>query len=284
MDFSNIRDPEVMEAVASLMNEAVTVQGGMQALAEAIAPPIRMEMDRKNVVPLVLTQQNLRPGQSAKYQKREGLEAYYIAVGGQPRRQEVNTDQEVEFPIFRIHAKPMVDISDLKNGNIGAITDLQTDAGNALRKQLNARAISLLSAAAPAGNTVTISGGTLTDTAFYEAVGKIEDLELTPRFVLIRGQRMIDLKGWTMDDEGKKEFRERGVLKRLANAGLVNTASMALDEVVIIPDAEVGKYAIRTPIAVDPQKSDFKVGFLTWHECAMGVTRPDLVFKVKITA
>lgn len=284
MDFSNVHDPEVMEAIASLMNEAVTTQGGMEALAEAVAPPIQLEIERKNVVPLVLTQHNLRPGQSAKYQKREGVNAYYIAVGGQPRRQEINADSEVEFPIFRVHSNPEVDISDLKNGNIGSLTDLQTSAATAIRTQLNSKVTGLLSSAATGDNIVTVSGGKLTDDAFYEAVGKIEDLEMMPRFVLIRGQRMIDLKGWTLDDEGAKEFREKGILKRLAGAGLINTAAMATDEVVIIPDHEVGKYAIRTAIQVDAQKHKFKVGFLTWHECAMGITRPDLVFKIAITA
>lgn len=284
MDYSNIHDPAVMQAIAQLMNEAVSTQGGMVALAEAVGPPIYLEIQRKNIVPLCLTQHNLQPGQSAKHSKREEVQAHYIAVGGQPRVQEINADQEVEFPIFRLHSKPEVDISDLKHGNIGSIADMQSSAAEAIRKQLNSKVTALLSAAVPTANKVTVSGGLLTDDAFYECVGRIEDLELSPRYVLIRGQRMVDLKGWTTDDEGKKELREMGVFKRLANAGIINSASVATDEVIILPDMEVGKYDIRTPIGVIPESNGFKVGFLTWHECAMGITRPELVFKVKITA
>lgn len=284
MNFKNIRDAATMKAAAALLHEAATVEGGMEALAAAVAAPIQLEIERRNIVPLVLTQHDLAAGESAKYQKVKGLTAHYIAVGGQPRREEVNADSEVEFPVFRVHSTPEIDISDLKHGNVGKLADLQTAAARAIRKQLNAKVAILLSAAATGTNIVTVSGGKLTDTAFYEAVGKIEDLELTPRLVLLRGQRMIDLKGWTLDEEGKKEFREKGVLKALGGAGLINSASMATDEVVLVPDEEIGKYAIRTPVAVDPQKKGFKVGFLTWHECAMGITRPDLVFKVKINS
>lgn len=284
MDFTNLKDPEVMRAVASLMNEALESPSGLHALAEAVAPPIYLDIQRKNIVPLVLTEHTLGVGQAAKYQKREELAAHYIAVGGQPHRQEVNADTEVEFPIFRVHSTPEVDISDLKHGNIGAITDMQTSASEAIRKLLNAKCAALLTAAAPAGNTVTVTGGKLTDDGFWEAVGKIEDLELQPRQILIRGSRMGDLKGWDLDDAGKAELRAKGVFKTLAGAGLINTASMATNTLIIVPDMEVGKYAIRTAIATDPRKDGFKVGFLTWHECAMGITRPDLVFKITITA
>ncbi len=286
MDFKNIHDPAVMQAVAALMSEAVDGgDAGMRALAEAVAPAIALDVKNKNVVPLALTEHNLNPGQSAKYQKREAIDAWYIGNGGQPHRQ-IIVGTEVEFPVFRIHSNPMIDISDLKNGNLGAITDMQMAASDEIRKKLSAKCITLLSAAVPSANIVDIDsgGGKFLDTAFYSAVGKIEDQELQPRVVFIRGQNMGDLKGWTMDEEGKAEWRKMGVLKRLAGAGLVNSASVSTTEMLILPSAEVGKYAVRTKIAVMPQAKDFNVGFLTWHECAMGITRPDLCFKVTLTS
>jgi hypothetical protein len=281
------KDPQFMAAMAVLMAEALGRENGLYALAEAIAPVIKMDIERKNIVPLVLTEHTLKAGQEAKYQKRASLRAHYIGVGGQPHQQEVNADTEVSFPIFRIHANPEVDVSDLANGNIGAITDMQTDAASAIRNKLNAKVVDLLSAAAatlPTTNVVNVTGGKLTDTALFTAIGRINDLELTPRFLLIRGSRIIDLKDFNLDPESRREFVEKGILNRLQGAGLINSASMKTDEVILIPDMEVGKYAIRTALQVDPQKLGFKVGFLTWQECAMGITRPDLVFKVTISA
>ncbi len=287
MKTNSTKDPQFMATMASLMTEALSKENGLYALAEAVAPVIKMDIERKNIVPLVLTEHSLKAGQEAKYQKRAGQRAFYIGVGGQAHRQEVNADTEVIFPIFRIHANPEVDISELANGNLGAITDMQNDAASAIRNKLNAKVVDLLSAAAAtlaSTNVVTVAGGKLTDTALFTAIGRINDLELTPRYMLIRGSRVIDLKDFNLDPESRREFVEKGILNRLQGAGLINSASMKTDEVILIPDAEVGKYAIRTPLKVDPERRGFKVGFLSWQECAMGITRPDLVFKVVITA
>lgn len=276
-----------LQALANLVQQATRTENGLYTLAEAVGPVIRMEIERKNIVPLVLTQHDLKPGQDAKHSKRRALQAHYIGVGGQPHRQEVNNDQEVIFPVFRVHAKPMVDVTDLAGGNLGKIEEMQADAAQAIRNKLNAKLVALLSAAAalaPATNVVTVSGGKLTDTALGQVISKINDLELNARYILLRGSRLIDLKDFNLDTESRREFVEKGVLNRFGGAGLVNTASMNASEVIVIPDIEVGKYDVRTPLKVDPQKNDFKVGFLTYHECAMGITRPDLVFKVVITA
>ena len=276
-----------LQALANLVQQATRTENGLYALAEAVGPVIRMEIERKNIVPLVLTQHDLKPGQDAKHSKRRALQAHYIGVGGQPHRQEVNNDQEVIFPVFRVHANPQVDVTDLASGNLGKLEEMQTDAAQAIRNKLNAKLVALLSAAAalaPATNVVTVSGGKLTDTALGQVISKINDLELNARYILLRGSRLIDLKDFNLDTESRREFVEKGVLNRFGGAGLVNTASMNAGEVIVIPDMEVGKYDIRTALKVDPQKSGFKVGFLTYHECAMGITRPDLVFKVVITA
>lgn len=286
MDYSNIHDPKVMQAVAALLSEAVTAEGGMESLAAAVAPPIELAIAERNIVPLALTEHVLPVGEEAKYQKRKSVQAHFVAVGGQVRRQEVNDDDDVTFPIFRVHSAPEVDVSDLKHGNIGKITDMQVEAAEEIRKKLNKRCMDLLSAAVPAGNIIPCvnAGADLTKSAFSQAVGMINDLELVPRFIFIRGQRMVDLNEWDLDNETKRDLLIKGVAKRLAGAGVANPASMNANEVIIIPDKEIGKYAIRTKIAVDAQKGGFKVKFLTWHEAAMGITRPDLVFKIAISS
>ena len=276
-----------LQALASLVQQAAQSRSGLSALAENVGPVIRMEIERKNIVPLILTEHTLKPGQEAKHSKRRALQAFWVGLSGQPHRQEVNNDQQVLFPIGRIHAKPIVDISDLENGDLGKIEEMQADAASAIRKELNKRLVALLSAAAatlPASNVVTITGGKLTDTGLSTLISKINDQELNARWILLRGGRLVDLKDFNLDPESRREFIEKGVLSGFGGAGIVNTASMNLNEVIVIPDIEVGKYDIRTALKVDPQRTDFKVGFLTYHECAMGITRPDLIFTAVITA
>ena len=55
-------------------------------------------------------------------------------------------------------------------------------------------------------------------------------------------------------------------------------------ESLLCPDEQIGKMAIRTPVAVEPDNrpSEFKVSWVVWMEVAIGVLRPDMLAKVKI--
>ncbi len=286
MNTVDVNSREFMEKMGRLMTKSLESPEGMKAMADAIAPPIEMELNRKIITPLLLTEHPLPPGQPAKYQKVYGVKAYWIATGGQVVASEIADNDEVEFPVDRIPANPMVDVSALKSGNVGTLTDHQNKAADAIRKEVDKRTMALLSAAVPQSNIVTItSGGKLTETAFYQAIAKVEDLELNPLYVVMRGARMADLKSWSnLDPQSNRELFEKGVVKSWGGAGLINTAAASLSEVILVPDTEVGKYAIRTSITAEPYKDvqKFKVGWVVWLECAIGVTRPDLLFKIVI--
>jgi len=107
----------------------------------------------------------------------------------------------------------MVDISVLKNGNIGTLMDIQTSASDAIRKEMDRRSISVLSAAVPAANTIEVAGSTLSEEALNEAISIIEDLELSVKYIVMRGRRFNDLRGWDLDPQTKLELRQKGVVK-----------------------------------------------------------------------
>ncbi|MDK9699953.1 MAG: hypothetical protein OEM52_07410 [bacterium] len=283
---TEVNSREFMEKMGKLMTRSLETPEGKHAMAEAIAPPIEMEINRRIITPLLLTEHPLPPGQPAKYQKVPGIKAHWIATGGIVTSTDVADFDEVEFPIDRIPANPMVDISALQSGNVGTLTDHQNKAANAIRKEVDKRTMSLLSASVPQSNIITItSGGKLTETAFYQAIAKVEDLELNPKFILMRGARMSDLKSWSnLDPQTNRELFEKGVVKTMGGAGLINTAAASLSEVIIVPDTEIGKYAVRSAITAEPYKDvpRFKVGWVVWMECALGITRPDLLFKIVI--
>jgi len=259
--------------------------GGMMAIAAAIAPAIYDAIVEKEIASLLLTQHNLPKGEPAKYDKIREVKAYWIAKGGRVHQSNVN-DEEVEFTIDRVASAPQVDISVLQNGDIYRLTDMETWAADAIRKQLNRRAISVISAAVPESNTVTITGGTLTPGALNEAIALIEDKDLSVKYLVMRGARFNDMREWELDPVTQRELLEKGIIKLYAGASIVKNASADAAEVLIVPDEEVGKYAIRQTIAVEPDKqpSAFKVGFVCWMEAAMGVLRPDLLAKVVITS
>jgi hypothetical protein len=138
----------------------------------------------------------------------------------------------------------------------------------------------------PESNVVTATGGVLTPTALNEAIALIEDKDLAVKYIVLRGARFNDMRDWDLDPVTQRELLEKGIIKLYAGASIIKNASADAAEALIIPDEEVGKYAVRQTIAVEPDKqpSAFKVGFVCWMEAAMGVLRPDLLAKVVITS
>lgn len=278
-----IHSQEYMETMARLMSEALESPEGMRALAAAIAAPIEQEIKRKEISSLLLTKHTLPKGERPVYQKKPTVKAHWISKEGEAQEQEVGKD-EVEFPTNRIHSNPMVDVSVLKNGNIGTLVDIQTSASDAIRKESDRRTISVISAAVPAENTISVIGNVLTEEALNEAISIIEDLELTVKYIVMRGRRFNDIRGWDLDPQTSLELRQKGVVKNYGTGGILLTSAMPLNEILIIPDEEIGKLPIREAVKAESidQKTRFKTGWLVWSELGQGVTRPDIIAKIKL--
>ncbi len=279
----NTNSPEYMEAMAGLMRKALETPDGMRALAAAIAAPIEQEIARREISSLLLTEETLPKGERAIYQKKPKVKAYWISTEGEAREQEVGKE-EVEIPTFRIHSAPMVDINVLKNGNIGRLTDIQTAAANAIRNEIDNRTIKVISAAVPAENTITVTGGALTEDALNEAIALLEDRELSVKTIVLRGARLKDLKGWNLDPQTKNELRVKGVIKNYGTGAVLTSSAAAMDEVLVLPDEEIGKMPKPNTLQADAleEKTRFKVGWLVWQEIGHGLLRPDITAKIKI--
>ncbi|MEN6358267.1 MAG: HK97-fold major capsid protein [Armatimonadota bacterium] len=281
----DVHSQQYMEAMARLMSEALESPDGMRALAAAIADPIEQEIKRKEITSLLLTQHTLPKGERPIYQKKPKVKAYWISTEGEAREQELGLE-EVEFPTNRLHSTPMVDIGVLKNGNIGTLMDIQTSAADQIRKELDRRTLTVLSAAVPAANTIEVTGGKLTDDALNEAISIIEDLELSVKYIVMRGRLFNDMRDWDLDPETRAELRTKGVIKNYGTGGIMLTASAEMDEILLVPDEEIGKMPVRESLKTEAieQKTRFKTGWLVWSEIGQGVTRPDILAKIKILA
>lgn len=279
----DVHSQQYMETMARLMSEALESPDGMRALAAAIADPIEQEIKRKEITSLLLTQHTLPKGERPIYQKKPKVKAYWISNEGEAREQELG-QEEVEFPTHRIHSTPMVDVSVLKNGNIGTLMDIQTSAADQIRKEMDKRTITVISAAVPAANTVEVTGGKLTDDALNEAISIIEDLELSVKYIVMRGRRFNDMRDWDLDPETRAELRTKGVIKNYGTGGILLTASADMSEILLVPDEEVGKMPVRESLKTEAieQKTRFKTGWLVWSEIGQGVTRPEILAKIKV--
>ena len=279
----DVNSQKYMAAMAALMTEALESPEGLQALAAAIARPIEQEIKRKEISSLLLTRHVLPKGERPIYQKKPKVKAYWISTEGEAREQELGKD-EVEFPTNRIHTAPMVDVSVLKHGNIGTLMDIQTSAADEIRKESDKRTISVISQAVPAANGVTVTGGTLTDTGLNQAISILEDMELSVKYIIMRGARFNDMRSWDLDPQTKEELRVKGVIKTYAGANMLLTAAADPNEVLLIPDKEVGKMPIRENLKSESIQKQlrFKTGWLIWSEIGQGITRSDILSRVTI--
>jgi len=172
----------------------------------------------------------------------------------------------------------------LPTGNIGTLMDIQQAAADEIRKEIDKRTISVIAAAVPSANVIEIAGSTLTETALNEAMSRLEDLELSAKYIVMRGRRFNDLRDWDLDPQTQLELRTKGVIKNYGTGGILLTASAALNEVLILPEDEVGKMPIRETLkteAID-RKERFKTGWLVWSELGQGILRPDILVKIKL--
>lgn len=283
METNNLMTQEYLESMASIMSQALDTEEGLHALAEAMLPPIEMEIERKEISSLLLTKHTLPAGQPAKYVKRKGVKAYWISQEGEAIHSEPSKE-EVEFPIVRVHSAPIIDVSSLKNGNVWDLTDLQTSAGREIRKTIDTYSYTTLSDSIPAENTIDQTGATLTEATLNQAMSVLEDKELSVKTIVMRGARFNDLRGWDLDPQTKNELRVKGLIKQFGGANILTTATANPSEIILLPDEEIGKFGIRQQLTSETvrQTLRFKVGWLIWMELSIGILRPDLCVKINI--
>jgi len=77
---------------------------------------------------------------------------------------------------------------------------------------------------------------------------------------------------------------ELGSATRLVGSAGMSVAAAAMDEIILVPDAEVGKMPIRETLTTESieVKTQFKTGWLVWMELGQGVTRPEILVKIRI--
>lgn len=270
------------KALAALMQQAADSPEGLKALAAAMAEPIKAHIRHKTITPLLLTRDNLTPQQRPCYPIPDKVEAHWITKDGAVRCQEIG-HHEVEGVTDIIHAKPILSLSDLASGNVGMLTDYEIMAADEVRKETDKRTIAVLSQAVPAKNTVEVAGTEVTEDALNTAISKLEDQELNVKYIVMRGGRFKDLKSWDLDPQTKNDLRVKGVIKNYGTGAILLTAAAKSDEIILVPDMEVGKYPIRQKLRTKvKEQDDFKVAVLAWQEVGQVITRPDYLAKVRI--
>ena len=83
MNVKGLSQKEFDAVSANIRKAFANKDGGMAAIAAAVAPAIYDAIEEREIASLLLTQHNLPKGESAKYDKIREVKAYWVAKGGQ---------------------------------------------------------------------------------------------------------------------------------------------------------------------------------------------------------
>jgi len=109
----------------------------------------------------------------------------------------------------------MVDVSVLKNGNTGTLMDIQTLTADEIHKEIDKRSITVISSAIPAANTAEVTSTTLTEEALNEAISIIEDMEMSVKYIVMRGRQFNDLRSWNLGPPDQGRVARQGCYQEL---------------------------------------------------------------------
>ena len=284
-------DVDRMDALGKAMQQALSSDNGLVALAQEMVPEISRELEERFWVPLVMREDPLPSGRVPKYRVKDEVEVHWMSPSGEPARMRVKKGQEIQFPLETVEAFIYVKERDLRLGYVADLTTQQAEAGRKIRNKINAATAAVMSAAADsaaaagADNIYNItSGGKLTLDSVKSMIGWYEDKEMSVNEIVMRGKRLVDMYDWDLPDEVKAELLRAGVMKKLGTAGLIGTASTNANEVMCKPDEEIGVYAIGSALTVEPWRDVPKgeVGFVARMEVALGVLYPERIYKINI--
>ncbi len=288
--FDNNTSPEYMSAFGVKLSKLIDKgPEGLKAIADIIAKAVDVEVEAEIVTPLILDRHVLPIGAQPTYQKRSLIQAVWVAIGADARRQDIDSD-EVTAPLNRILANPTVDVSVLRDGNVGSIKDLISDSAETIRKEIDKRTMTVVEAAIQAAMTETITGGVITIAGLAGALGKMYDKELKPAIIAMRGDRVAEMQGLTgFSDEMINEMLwKKGVLGTYAGAMILNTMSIANNQdVYIFPEKrrQLGKYPIREKLQSEILRpSALKYEITSWSQVGQIILNADKMAKLRINA
>jgi len=261
------------EQVGKLMKEAISAgPKGMQAIAAAINGILEDYVDERAIVPEILTLDNTN-GENPEYSVVEDGKAYFIAENSKPI--EDPTEGALVRPsILRLHSNPTMDIGVFERGQVGKMNERIANAGLAMVKEENSYVTTLLSAALTAlgaTNTVNVAGGSLTMDALDSAIAFVEDNGLRVKSILTRGQHLSSFSASDSPNFSDAQAL-RGAVKTYHGATVYNVPQMAADQVILIPDKQIGWAPVRSKMKTKASSTGFQMDILSWKEVGYALT------------
>ena len=253
----------------SLLAKALTTERGRVALAQAMANPIRRNLDYQGVGRKALRVDPLPQGALAVYDKDVDVTAIVISSNGAVPESRVKGDR-ISVPDFEVVSNPTVRIAEVKRRRFNVIDRAQQRARQEIQAQEDANIFAAIDFASIIENTAVGdgTGADLTKANLADLYAQVDkwDLITARSFMNIQtfaGFRTFDQDAF--DPVTQREVLQTGLFGRLWTADIIVSKVVPTNTVYACADADfVGPMPVRQDVEVLPadEPKQLKLGWV----------------------
>lgn len=271
-----------------LISRAIMTQDGKIALAQAMANPIRRNLDYHGIARRALVVDPLPQGAIASYDRDIDVTAVVISSNGTGPESRVFGDRVV-IPEFEIYANPTVRIAEVKRRRFNVIDRAVQKARQEIMAQEDANIFAALDAAASAENTLTdIADAGLLKRDLVEIKQQIDRWDLVTTKFFMNINEFTDILKWgtgggqgvgggEFDPVTMREVLQTGLYAHIWGTDMMVSKLVPPGTVYGAADPEfVGVMPIRQDIEVLPadEPKQLKLGWVVSEIIGIGIVNP----------
>lgn len=276
-----------------LVTRAIMTQEGKIALAQAMANPIRRNLDYHGIARRALVVDALAQGAYPSYERDIDVSAVVISSNGTGPESRVFGDRVV-VPTFELYSNPTVRISEVRRRRFNVIDRAVQKARQEIMAQEDANVFAAIDAAASVENTVQdIADAGLLKRDLVELKAQVDRWDLVTTKYFMNINEFTDILKWgsgggqgtgggEVDPVTMREILQTGLYAHIWGADIMVSKIVPPGTVYAAADPEfVGVMPVRQDIEVLPadEPKQLKLGWVVSEEIGIAIVNPRGVAK-----
>jgi hypothetical protein len=254
----------------TLLMKALSTERGKIALAQAMANPIRRNLDYQGVGRKALRVDPLPQGALAVYDKDIDVNAIVVSSNGAVPESRIKGDR-ISVPEFEVVSNPTVRISEVKRRRFNVIDRAQQKARQEIQAQEDANIFAALQFASTLENDAITSGSTnygIVKSDLANLYSEVDKWDLITARIFMNIKTFAGFRTFTQTDFDpvtQREVLQTGLFGRLWTADVIVSKVVPAWTVYAVADADfVGPMPIRQDIEVLPadEPKQLKLGWV----------------------
>ncbi len=271
-----------------LISRAIMTQEGKNALAQAMANPIRRNLDYQGIARRALVVDPLPQGALPVYDRDIDVAAVVISSNGTGPESRVFGDR-VTIPEFEVYSNPTVRIAEVKRRRFNVIDRAVQKARQEIMAQEDANVFAALDSAAQVENTSQdIADGGMLKRDLVELKVQVDRWDLVTTKFFMNINEFTDILNWAsgggqgptggeVDPVTQREILQTGLYAHIWGADIMVSKIVPAGTVYACADPEfVGVMPVRQDIEVLPadEPKQLKLGWVVSEIIGLGIVNP----------